>query len=256
MPWWYGGDGLHRACDLFDRHARLALLNARILVGPARRLDPICAEMAASPLVDDAGIPGKVLLGFMAGACVVRKAAYEEVGGYDERVFIGGEEESLALSLAKAGWELRYVEWLVTYHFPSLANFQRTRAHGMRNTLWSAWLHRRMPSAVRHTAFTLWDSPKDRSYVRAVAMALCGLPWIVRERRPMDAALDRKLRALDARRFASRRAFWTFHQPGAANPPSWDGHRVLAAGARACTAGVVVSRARKRLSGGRTRCGL
>ena len=29
-------------------HPRLAVLNARILVGPEERLDPVCAELAAA----------------------------------------------------------------------------------------------------------------------------------------------------------------------------------------------------------------
>jgi GT2 family glycosyltransferase len=218
---WYDPEGLGPVCDLFDAHPRLALVNARILAGPADRLDPICAEMAQSPLTDRAGIPGSVLLGFMAGACVVRASAYRQVGGYDPRFFIGGEEESLSLALAKAGWEMRYVDQLVAHHYPSLENFHGLRAYGMRNTLWSAWLHRRLGSALRYTAFTLLDAPKDRSYVTAIRLALSGARWVARERRPMSRDLDARLRMLDDRRYANRRRFLTFTQPGADNPPSW-----------------------------------
>lgn len=218
---WYDALGLLEACDLLDRHSRLALLNARILVGEGNRLDPISAEMAASPLVDRDGIPGGVLLGFMAGACLVRVSAFRDAGGYDPRFFMGGEEEPLALRLAQSGWQLRYAPWVVVHHHPSLANYQAMRPFGMRNTLWAAWLNRRLGSALRYTAFVLGDSPKGRGYVRALRMALAGTPWVVRERRPMSRQLNGDLRQLDARRYASRRRFLTFREGEPVDPNSW-----------------------------------
>ena len=206
---WYDEAGLAAACDLFDEHPRLGLLNARILVGSAQSLDPISTEMADSPLVDPHGIPGAVLMSFMAGAVMVRKCAYEQVGGYDPRFFIGGEEETLAVKLAKAGWQMRYCPDFVMHHRPSLANATRLRAHGMRNTIVNAWLHRRFRSAVRWTAFVLADTPKNRTWLSGLGMTLAAVPWIVRERAPMTAELDRQLALLDQRRYAARRPFWT-----------------------------------------------
>jgi len=218
---WYEPDGLPMACDLLDRHPRLALVNARIVVGPERHLDPISAEMADSPIVETAGIPGTVLMSFMAGACVVRVSAYREAGGYDRRFFLGGEEETLSYTLLKRGWQLRYLPELVVAHYPSLANFTTLRAYGMRNTLWTAWLHRRFLNALRYTGFVLADAPKNGAYARAIAMTLRGLPWVLRERQPMNRELDRDLRLLDARRFSTRRSLFTFRDRGATRPASW-----------------------------------
>jgi GT2 family glycosyltransferase len=201
----YERDGLDEVCDLFDEHPELGLLNARILVGAGRYLDPISAEMADSPLVDEHGLPGTVLMSFMAGAVAVRASAYKEVGGYDPRFFIGGEEETLAFKLAKAGWQMRYLPSFVMHHRPSLANAGGLRAFGMRNTLINAWLHRPRRSALRWTAFVLADTPKNRDFVRGVAMTLRAVPWIMRERAPMSAGVDAKLTVLDRRRFAQRR---------------------------------------------------
>lgn len=206
---WYEAAGLAVACGLLDRHDRLALVNARILFGVDARLDPISIEMADSPLPDRHDLPGSVLLSFMAGAVVGRRAAYLEVGGYDERFFMGGEEETLAAPLARAGWHMRYVPEVVMHHRPSLANAHRLRAFGMRNTLVNAWLHRRLPSALRWTAFTLADTPKNRDYLHGLAMTVRAVPWIVRERRPMSPALDADLAVLDRRRFAARRPLLT-----------------------------------------------
>ncbi|HEU5486325.1 MAG TPA: glycosyltransferase [Microlunatus sp.] len=202
---WYDRAGLELAADLLDRFPSLGVVNARILVGPEDKLDPISAEMAGSPLPNPDGLPGTTLLGFMGGAVVVRRRAYLDVGGYDPRFFIGGEEETLSLPLAKAGWRLQYVPEVVLHHAPSVANVTRLRPYGMRNALWCAWLHRRLGSAVRWTVFILADRPKNADWLRAVSMALRGLPWVVRERRPMSRELDSQLRLLDSRHYASRR---------------------------------------------------
>jgi GT2 family glycosyltransferase len=93
--WWAPGS-LARAADLLDAHARLGLLAAGTLVGPEEREDPICAEMATSPLPAESDLPGPPVLGFLACAAVVRRSAYLEVGGFDPRLLIGGEEELLA----------------------------------------------------------------------------------------------------------------------------------------------------------------
>lgn len=201
---WCEPEGLPVACDLLDRFPRLALMNARIMVGDDRQLDPISTEMADSPLLETTGIPGAVLMGFMAGASIMRVSAYRQVGGYDPRLFLGGEEETLSYTPLKHGWELRYPSGLVVAHHPNLANFAGLRAHGMRNTLWTACLHRRFLNAVRYTDCVLAGAPKNRAYLRAVAMALWGLPWVLRGRRPMSPELDRNLRLLDARRYAAR----------------------------------------------------
>jgi GT2 family glycosyltransferase len=145
----------------------------------------------------------------MAGAVVVRRSAYLEVGGYDPRFFIGGEEETLSFRLAKAGWQMQYVPEVVVHHRPSLANVPRLRGYGLRNTLWNAWLHRRPGNALRWTVFTLADRPKNRDWLRGVAMAVRGLPWILRERAPMGRALDEQLQVLDRRRYAERRPLLT-----------------------------------------------
>lgn len=203
---WYERDGLAAAVALLDAHPRLAVVNARILVNEDQYLDPISAEMAASPLIDEPDIPGAVLLGFMAGAVIVRREAYLGVGGYDPRFFIGGEEETLSFKLADAGWHLRYLPDLVVQHRPSQASVDGLRPYGLRNTLWNAWLRRPWRSALRWTVFTLLERPKNRAWLQGLVMALGGLPWVLRERTVMRPEVDAGLRVLDRRRFAEWRA--------------------------------------------------
>ncbi len=76
---WWAPDALKRAAAVLDAHPRLAVLAATVLVGPDERLDPVCREMAASPLAPAAA--GPAVLGFVACGAVVRKEAYLEIGG-------------------------------------------------------------------------------------------------------------------------------------------------------------------------------
>lgn len=51
-------------------------------------------------------------------ACVLlRRAAYERVGGYDTNIFMYGEDVELSYRLRRAGWLLRYCPGAVVYHY-------------------------------------------------------------------------------------------------------------------------------------------
>jgi GT2 family glycosyltransferase len=116
--WWAPGD-LARAAEIMRAHPRLGLLSARILVGAEEELDPVCTEMAASPLGTEPDLPGPSLLGFVACAALVRTEAFTAAGGFDPVVRFPGEEERLALDLAAAGWGLAYVDAVTVHHHPS-----------------------------------------------------------------------------------------------------------------------------------------
>jgi GT2 family glycosyltransferase len=203
---WYERDGLVRAADALDAHPALGLINARIMVGDRQRLDPVCAEMADSPLPEEDGIPGAVLLGFMAGACITRAEAYLAVGGYDPEFFMGGEEEALAIKLAAAGWKMRYRSDIVAQHRPSQANVTELRAFGLRNALWTRWIYRRTVTAATASLRVLAERPKNRDWLLGVGLAFRGLPWALRRRRPVNAELDRELSRLDHHRPSFRDA--------------------------------------------------
>ncbi|PWW23594.1 GT2 family glycosyltransferase [Geodermatophilus normandii] len=117
--WWAPGD-LARAAAVMRAHPRLAVLNARVLVGPEERLDPLCAELATSPLGTPPHLPGPRLLGFLGCAAMVRRDAFLAVGGFDPVVRFPGEEERLSLDLAAAGWDIAYVDAVTVHHHPSL----------------------------------------------------------------------------------------------------------------------------------------
>jgi len=192
--WWAPGAPA-RAAACFAAEPSLGLLAARVLVGPEDELDPVCAEMAASPLTDGGGpeAPGVPVLGFIACGAIVRRSAFLEVGGFHPAFGIGGEEELLALDLAAAGWLLRYVPEVVAHHHPAARGPEAgaaRRRRQLRNELWTAWLRAPVADAAGCTA---------RVAVRAPAVlpaALRGLPWIARERRPVGRGLARRRAAL------------------------------------------------------------
>jgi GT2 family glycosyltransferase len=198
--WWEPGS-LSRGADLFDRHPRLAAVIARIVVEPEGQEASVCAELEQSPLPAAPGMPGRPLLGFLAGASVVRRSAFLEVGGFPEYAFIGGEEELVAVDLAARGWWLCYVSELVLHHQPSpRRDVPARRANLVRNALWFAWLRRPLAGALRRTVRAARVVPWDPASRRGFAAALAGLPWVLRRRRVVPPEVERGLRLLESRR--------------------------------------------------------
>jgi GT2 family glycosyltransferase len=192
--WWAPGD-LARAVQIMRAHPRLALLNARILVGPENRLDPACAEMTHSELGVAPDLPGPSLLGFVACGTLVRTEAFEAVGGFDPVVRFPGEEERPALDLAAAGWGLAYVDAVRVHHHPS----PRRDAPGRRQA--GIWRSRLLTALMRLPAVDV-----ARLLVRALrsgrpgreglVRALPDVPTALRRRRPIPARLRADLARL------------------------------------------------------------
>lgn len=198
--WWAPG-AFKRAAEIFEAYPRLGLAAARILVGPFERLDPVCQKMQASDLAYPLELPGPGILGFVACGAIVRKEAYLEVGGFHDRYGVGGEEQLLALDLATKNWGLAYVEELVAYHDPSLKRHPaQRRRRQMRNDLWSLWLRRPRGSMIRNTLNRVVSCATDPYAALGVVDAMMGLPWVVRDRRPIDDRLDRQMGLLESPR--------------------------------------------------------
>jgi GT2 family glycosyltransferase len=206
--WWDPGS-LGTAADVLDEHPRLAVVTARILVEPGGTEDPIVAELRDSPVRGAEWLPGPALGSFLAGASVVRREAFREVGGFSERLWLGGEEELMSADLAAARWELCYLPALTVHHQASKARDpQRRRRDGIRNTLWTTWLRRPLRPALRRTLHLLRTVPRDRVTALALLDAVRGIPWLVRERRVLPlhaearfAALEEAQRTSKARRY-------------------------------------------------------
>jgi GT2 family glycosyltransferase len=208
--WWDPGS-LRTAADTLDAHPRLAVVTARILVEPGAVEDPIVAELRDSPVVGAGWLPGPALGSFLAGASVLRREAFDEVGGFSERLWLGGEEELMAGDLAAGGWELCYLQSLTIHHQASTARDpHKRRQDGIRNTLWTTWLRRPLRPALRRTLHLLRTVPRDRVTARGLLAAVRGVPWVLRERRVLPphaearfAALEQAQRSSTARRYVS-----------------------------------------------------
>lgn len=195
--WWAPG-ALNRAAHLLRRHPRLGLITARVLVGPDQREDPTCGVMAASPFSSQSGMPGTRVLGFLAGASVVRRSAFLEVGGYEPRFFLGGEEQLVAVDLTTAGWLLAYVPEVVAYHHPSSARDRdRRRSLLVRNALWFVWLRRPWRQALRATVAVAGRAATDPFARRGLREALAGARWAWRRRRPVPETVEAILQQID-----------------------------------------------------------
>jgi N-acetylglucosaminyl-diphospho-decaprenol L-rhamnosyltransferase len=196
--WWDPG-ALRRAADLLDAHSGLAVVTARVLVRKEGRVDPTSLEMARSPLRAPPWLPGAPLLGFLAGASMVRRSAFLAVGGFEPRLFLGAEEQLLAIDLASAGWALAYVDELVVRHYPSPHRDAEARLRLLeRNRLWIAWLRRPAGRALRITIRSARRSLRDPVVRAAFGEALPGLPWALRHRRGVSVALEQQLRLIDS----------------------------------------------------------
>ncbi|MCU1615870.1 MAG: putative Glycosyltransferase involved in cell wall biosis [Frankiales bacterium] len=191
--WWAPGD-LARAVVIMRAHPRLAVLNARILVGPEELLDQVCAEMAASPLGTEPDLPGPSLLGFVACAALVRTEAFSAVGGFDPVVRFPGEEERVAIDLAAAGWGLAYVDEVTVHHHPS----PRREAPGRRQA--AIWRSRLLTAVMRlpgpDVGRLLARALRSRRGVEGLLRALPDVPAALRRRNPVPAQVRAGLRLL------------------------------------------------------------
>lgn len=192
---WQPG-ALEQAEQILDAHPDIGVLNARILVGDEERPDPACERMARSPLPGCAGV-GPGLLGFMAGACVMRTQAFRQAGGYWNAFFIGGEETLLALDLAAAGWRMVYAPRLTTRHWPSPARDDALRRRLLaRNAVWTAWMRLPAMQAWRTTRDQIVALPGLAARAGLLAEVLRGAPKVLTRRKVISAEVEQSRRLL------------------------------------------------------------
>ncbi|SFF59093.1 Glycosyltransferase, GT2 family [Actinacidiphila alni] len=198
--WWTPG-ALRAAADLLDAHPRLGLLAARTVVGPERSEDPLNAALAGSPLPPAADLPGRPVLGFLGCACVVRRTAFLDAGGYHGVLFFGAEETLLAYDLAARGWGLSYVPTVIARHDPDSGARPGRSALLRRNALLTDWLRRPLRLALRRTVrLAVRAAAGDPDSVSALHGVLARLPKALRRRRALPLAVEKAARCLDEHR--------------------------------------------------------
>jgi GT2 family glycosyltransferase len=104
---WVPG-ALERAVHLMREFQRLAVIAAKVLVGPHRNADPMTQFLASATRGVESDLPGPSVQGFRAGAAILRRDAFLAVGGFDPAARATGPERRLAYDLARAGWGLAY----------------------------------------------------------------------------------------------------------------------------------------------------
>jgi GT2 family glycosyltransferase len=193
--WWARGS-LNLAAEILDKYPRLGLVAGQVVLEPKGVADPVCEQMARSPLPSRQDLPGPSILGFIACGTVIRREAFLQAGGFQERYGVGGEEELLAIDMAAEGWGLAYVPDVVAHHQPSSQRDPRRRLDIVaRNALWTTWLRRPLGVALLQTARFLIGAMRDRS-LRRIVWALGGLPWALKSRRVVPRWLEQDLRLL------------------------------------------------------------
>ncbi len=197
--WWDPG-AISLAEDFFERYPSVALLAARTVMLPQRREDPFATELADSPLGHNPALPGPSILGFQSCSAIVRKSAFESVGGFSPILHFRGEEGLLAWDLAADGWDLCFCGALVAYHQPSVTRSPSSvqRARVLRNELLSACLRRPVDRCGRAAAALAWAAARDAAHAKALLEAVAALPAAVRARRRLPASVERSLRLLES----------------------------------------------------------
>ncbi|MGW0549553.1 glycosyltransferase family 2 protein [Streptomyces altiplanensis] len=195
--WWEPG-ALDRAADVFDAHPRLGLLSAATLVGRDAGPDPLNEVLRGSPLGQEPDLPGRSVLGFLACAAVVRRAAFLEAGGFHPLLGVGGEEQLLAIDLEARGWGVAYCPDIVARHAPDGEPRPGRVARMRRNTLLTAWLRRPLRQALAQSARLALDSRTDPQARSALAEAARLLPAALARRDRAPARVERRIRLLEA----------------------------------------------------------
>jgi GT2 family glycosyltransferase len=192
---WWEANSLARAVSILDAWPEVGVLSARVVVGEEEASDATCALMQVSPL-DARALPGPALIGYMAGASVFRTAVFRRAGGYEPKLFIGGEEELVALDVLASGLAIVYADDLVVHHHPStLRDSARRRRLLARNAAWIAWLRLPMPEAWRTTLRALVLMRREGTLLRDAAAMFAALPWALARRRVIPPRV-RRMRAI------------------------------------------------------------
>ncbi|PXX68927.1 GT2 family glycosyltransferase [Nocardia tenerifensis] len=196
---WWAGDALPTAERLLDAHPRLGLIAGRTLVGADARDDPVNELMANSPLGHPPGLPGPLVLGFLACAAIVRKKAYLEVAGFSSLLHFGAEERLLSLDLATRGWHLCYVAHVHAHHHPSTRRPPQPwrRQVEQRNNALIVWMRRPLRRCATETTQLLAGALRDPGTLPAAAGFVSRLPWALAQRRRLPPEVERAARTLE-----------------------------------------------------------
>jgi GT2 family glycosyltransferase len=102
-----------RAVEHLERDARLGAVAFRILDEHTQSDDAFWDYPAA---LRQSELSGFAVTRFLGGGHVLRRAAFEQAGGYDERLFFGGEERDVSWRMLGLGYRMRLERDLAVVH--------------------------------------------------------------------------------------------------------------------------------------------
>jgi hypothetical protein len=142
-------DVLAKASTRFNQSSALAVIGLRIVDGDGNTRRRHHPRLLRS--VERSG----PVTSFPGGACVIRKDAFLEVGGFCEDFVFALEETDLAWRLIDAGWRIDYGADLLAYHPPTAADRRSDVAERTaRNRVWLA--RRNLPWPVGAVYVLTW----------------------------------------------------------------------------------------------------
>ena len=133
-------------------------LGERIAANLASRPE-ICASSTAQRHVPRIGgrsaLRGGSVTTFLGGASIVRREAFDEVGGYEGALFYSMEETDLAWRLIDRGWSIWYDPELIVEHPRTTpARHDDSLRRTARNRVWIA--HRLLPAILAIAYLGVW----------------------------------------------------------------------------------------------------
>jgi GT2 family glycosyltransferase len=197
-----------------ERMRQVLVRDGRVAVvgGLVRELMPAGRVVATEPgsfdwflRAGDEGEPppgGFPTFFFPEGACLLRRDAFLEAGGFFEPFFFASVEIDLATRLIQNGWDVRYLPTATFDHMRQesrVFGFHDVLRYRIRNHLWYVWLRFPVAIAMRRTAAYLAFDLIEALYRRAPGAWLRGIAdaWTQRhrvrgERHPLDRAVLRR----------------------------------------------------------------
>lgn len=160
-----GPDVLARAVQVFERRPDVAVVALRV-VGP----DGSSQRRHHPGLRSDPAASGEVT-SFPGGAAVVRREAFEAVGGFYNEYFYALEETDLAWRLIDEGWRVRYEAELAVLH--PVTEPSRHPEFARRTARNRVWLARRLLPAPMAVLYVLdWASITLVRQIRSPSLLL------------------------------------------------------------------------------------
>ena len=190
---WWDPQAPSIAETVFDRHPTVALLAARTVVWPSQCDDPLTAALADSPLGRDPALPGPSILGFLACSAVVRKDAFEAVGGFKQDIALPRRGAALVLGPVRPRVGPLLLSPIGGVP-PAVGDAPGRRCPGRSESAKrgiAAWLRRPARRCVATSAALARAATRDTAHARALGEALRLLPTVLRERRRLPADVEK-----------------------------------------------------------------